>query len=163
MPLLTLVRHAKSSWDFPELDDFARPLNRRGLADCDKMRKHLRERLPAPDRVLTSDAARALQTCQVLVEVFALDAGAVRRVHALYLAPAETVLELLDEHAADSADVAVVAHNPGLTDLYNRLLPEPIENLPTFAVARIEVPGGGWSKLPAGAGKLRDYFAPKTV
>ena len=31
MRRLTLLRHAKSSWEDPELDDFDRPLNPRGL------------------------------------------------------------------------------------------------------------------------------------
>ena len=30
MKLLYLLRHAKSSWDDPDLDDFDRPLNKRG-------------------------------------------------------------------------------------------------------------------------------------
>ena len=30
MKYLTIIRHAKSSWENPELDDFDRPLNERG-------------------------------------------------------------------------------------------------------------------------------------
>ena len=163
MPVLTIVRHAKSSSDLGDVDDWARPLNRRGLADCKSMRDHLRERIPAPDLVLTSDAARAVQTCQVLVDAFHLEGGSVRLLRDLYLASDETVLAVLDEHAAGRDHVAVVAHNPGLTDLYNRLLDEPIDNLPTFAVARIEIPGETWSRVPARGVRLLDYLAPKSV
>ena len=59
MKTLLILRHAKSSWNYPELSDYDRPLNRRGKRDAPRMGKHLREHGLIPDRILTSSAKRA--------------------------------------------------------------------------------------------------------
>ena len=38
------------------------------------------------------------------------------------------------------AHVAIIGHNPGLTELYEVLTGEPLDNLPTFGVAHLAVP-----------------------
>ena len=38
MKILTVLRHAKSSWDDSRLDDFDRPLNDRGWKAAHRMR-----------------------------------------------------------------------------------------------------------------------------
>ena len=43
MKQILLLRHAKSSWDHPGLDDFDRPLAKRGLKDAPRMGKFLRK------------------------------------------------------------------------------------------------------------------------
>ncbi len=49
---LTLIRHAKSSWDDPALSDFDRPLNKRGMKNAPLMGKIIRKRglVFGPDR-----------------------------------------------------------------------------------------------------------------
>ena len=42
MKTLLILRHAKSSWNYPELSDYDRPLNARGKRDAPRMGKHLR-------------------------------------------------------------------------------------------------------------------------
>jgi phosphohistidine phosphatase len=66
MKKLIIVRHAKSSWDNPDLDDFDRPLNKRGLKDAPRMGKRLKEKHITPDIMLSSPAERALATCQAI-------------------------------------------------------------------------------------------------
>ena len=62
MLYLTLIRHAKSSWDDPSLDDFERPLNKRGLFTAPLVAQKLKIELPTPDLILCSPAKRAMQT-----------------------------------------------------------------------------------------------------
>ena len=75
MLLLTLVRHAKSSWDNPALADFDRPLNARGERDAPRMAQHVRRALGIPDRIVSSPALRALTTARVFAETLALPAS----------------------------------------------------------------------------------------
>jgi phosphohistidine phosphatase len=44
MKELLLVRHAKSDWGDPSLDDFDRPLNGRGKRDAPVMAEKIKER-----------------------------------------------------------------------------------------------------------------------
>ena len=41
MKNLYIVRHAKSSWDYPELSDIDRPLNKRGKKNAPEMGQRL--------------------------------------------------------------------------------------------------------------------------
>ncbi len=142
---LTLARHAKSSWRFAGLDDFHRPLNRRGLHDAARMPAILAKRLPVPELVLSSDAVRAVQTCQALADGFGLEERQVRLDHDLYLASARDILDVVARSAGAARHVLVVGHNPGLTDLYNLLAAQPVDNLPTLAVAHLELDGADFA------------------
>ncbi|MEZ4485136.1 MAG: histidine phosphatase family protein [Syntrophotaleaceae bacterium] len=66
MKRLTLLRHAKSSWHDPDLNDFARPLNKRGLHDAPLMGQRLANRNFQPDWVLASPAVRTRQTIETV-------------------------------------------------------------------------------------------------
>src|ERR1700712_2900532 len=61
MRQLLILRHAKSSWDDPQLSDHARPLNARGRKSASAMRDAMRELGLGPDIVLVSSARRTLQ------------------------------------------------------------------------------------------------------
>jgi phosphohistidine phosphatase len=68
MKRLMLMRHAKSSWDQPDLPDFDRPLNKRGKRDAPLMARRLCELGEKPDLILSSPAERAIRTAMVVAE-----------------------------------------------------------------------------------------------
>jgi phosphohistidine phosphatase SixA len=61
---LYLLRHAKSDWDHPKLDDHDRPLAPRGKKAMKAMARYLRREGIHPDVVLCSSAKRARQTLE---------------------------------------------------------------------------------------------------
>ena len=62
MKVLYLLRHAKSSWKDPTLEDFDRPLNKRGRSAAKTMGRHLHRNGLRPDLVLCSAARRTQET-----------------------------------------------------------------------------------------------------
>ncbi|WP_286743522.1 SixA phosphatase family protein, partial [Roseivirga sp. UBA1976] len=62
MKRLLIVRHAKSSWDFPELSDFERPLNHRGEKDVPDMATRIKKLGLKPELMISSPANRAITT-----------------------------------------------------------------------------------------------------
>ena len=68
MKILTLIRHAKSSWKDESLLDLDRPLNKRGRRDAPMMGKRLAERESCADLMISSPAARALATAEAIAE-----------------------------------------------------------------------------------------------
>ncbi|MEO0763161.1 MAG: histidine phosphatase family protein, partial [Pseudomonadota bacterium] len=62
MKTVILLRHAKSSWSDPELEDHERPLNKRGKAAAPLMGDWLERSGYRPDLVLCSPAKRTRQT-----------------------------------------------------------------------------------------------------
>lgn len=127
---LALVRHAKSDWGDPALDDHDRPLNDRGMRDAPRMARRLAESGFRADVILSSTALRARTTA----EAFAAELDvAVSLDPELYGAPAATLLEAAA--ATRAAAVVVVAHDPGMSTLAARLSDGEIAHMPTCAVA----------------------------
>jgi phosphohistidine phosphatase len=126
---LALVRHAKSDWGDPSLDDHDRPLNDRGRRDAPKMARRLAASGFVPEAILSSTALRARTTAGFFAGEYALD---VRLDPELYGAPASVLLRVAAESGASS--VMVVAHDPGMSVLAGRLSGD-IAHMPTCAVA----------------------------
>lgn len=127
---LVLVRHAKSDWGDPLLDDHDRPLNDRGVRDAPVMARRLSATGFRPDVILASTAVRARTTA----EAFAAELGVAVSLDAdLYGAPASTLLRAAA--ATRASAVVVVAHDPGMTVLAERLSGGGIDHMPTCAVA----------------------------
>src|SRR5271166_6291051 len=69
MKTLHLLRHAKSSWKDPNLDDHDRPLNKRGRQTAKLIAAYFRRAKIAPDLVICSTAVRARQTLDPIAKV----------------------------------------------------------------------------------------------
>ena len=139
---LALVRHAKSDWGDPALDDHDRPLNERGGGDAPRMARRLAETGFRPDVILSSTALRARTTAAA----FGSELGvAVTLDPELYGAPARILLETAA--AAGAASVLVVAHDPGMSVLAARLSADRIEHMPTCAVATFAWDEDDWDVI----------------
>ncbi|HNU42759.1 MAG TPA: histidine phosphatase family protein, partial [Cyclobacteriaceae bacterium] len=138
MKKLYLIRHAKSSWDHPDLRDFDRPLNKRGQKDAPRMGKRLKEKRITPDVMLSSPAERALATCQAIARVLGFDNAKIKTNQKLYHASEDGILDVirnLKDSPRDSEEVVLLfGHNPGLTEFANVLLNQTIDNIPTCGV-----------------------------
>jgi phosphohistidine phosphatase len=135
---LVLVRHAKSDWGDPSLDDHDRPLNDRGLRDAPRMADRLADSGVQPDVILSSTALRARTTAEFFGA--RLDV-AVQLDPELYGAPPRALFAAAAATGAES--VIVVAHDPGMSALAGRLA-DGITHMPTCAVATFSWPGADW-------------------
>src|SRR5687768_12534799 len=116
MKTLTLLRHAKSTWDDPIARDFDRPLNKRGRRAARTIGREMRAQRLAFDQVIASPALRVIETLVDVVDGYGgpLDPDYDKRV---YLASAQTLLDVVHEAEADAQRLLIVGHNPGLENL----------------------------------------------
>jgi phosphohistidine phosphatase len=164
---LLLLRHAKSSWDEPALDDHDRPLSARGVRAARWIASHLRERQLRPELVLSSSARRARQTLDAVQSVLD-DAVDVQVDDELYGASAYALVQRLRIVDASIASVMVIGHNPGLEDLAVDLAgdgdPTALKQLhtkfPTAALAVLDLDHSEWARLGTGLGYLREIVLP---
>lgn len=161
MKSLILVRHAKSSWSNADLRDFDRPLNDRGRRDAPVMGQRLAARGLAIDAVVASPAIRALTTARTLLDALGMPPGRLRLDPAIYAADTDDLLEVVQGLPDDEDRIALVGHNPGFTDLAERLAAADIGNMPTCAMAFIAFDISAWSEAGFGTGALVDYDYPK--
>jgi phosphohistidine phosphatase len=120
---LLLFRHGEAAAARAPGGDFVRPLTAAGRQMAARAAAQLATELAAsraaedvPAVLLHSTAPRAAQTAALLVEALALPGLVVRGLEALYLAPPARIESLLAAHAAGSGWVAIVGHNPGLSE-----------------------------------------------
>ena len=158
---LYLVRHAKSSWDNPALDDFDRPLNERGKRDAPKMAKRMKERELAPDLLYSSPAKRAHKTCLEFATVLGIPDAAILTDKDLYHADEETLLCKIRQLKKKNDEVMLFGHNPGLTGFANLLTAEWIDNIPTTGVIGIRFKVDSWKDIAPGTGKILFFDFPK--
>jgi phosphohistidine phosphatase len=168
MKTLHLLRHAKSSWKDPALEDHERPLSKRGRSAAKAMAKYMERTEIAPDFVLCSTAVRARQTLNPIAK--RLRPAKVVFENAIYEVPQRRLwmyLWALPEHAEI---VLVVGHNPGLHDLAlaltdpgsrnHALLPEG--KFPTGALATFSF-DGRWGDLRPDSAQLVSFIQPRQL
>ena len=162
MKTLLILRHAKSSWNYPELSDYDRPLNARGKRDAPRMGEHLRQEGLIPDRILTSSAKRARKTASKVAKGSGY-IGKVKKLDAFYDSVAGVYYEVLQALPDKYQRVMVVGHNPTMEQLVSHLTGH-IERMPTAALAHIEIPIQHWEELNLYTkGVLVNLWTPKTL
>ncbi len=159
---LTLIRHAKSSWEDSSLPDYARDLNKRGQRDALRMGEVLSEQKINFDLILCSSALRARETLSRLNESLELDDKVVQYMDDLYCASVPTLLELIHQIDNNKNNIAIVAHNPGLEDLA-ALLTDDHEIFATCSIMQIEFNIDNWSQVDKRGGSQLQFLSPKTV
>jgi phosphohistidine phosphatase len=163
---LFLLRHAKSSWDDPGLDDRDRPLAPRGRRASELIAGHLQREGIAPSLVLCSSARRSRETLERVIP--ALDASEVSIEDGLYGASSGGLLERLREVPGDLESVMLVGHQPAIQELALELAADGAElarvraKFPTAALATLLF-AGEWSELAQGSAELVAYVKPKEL
>ncbi len=161
MKTIYLVRHAKSSWKYPNLDDFERPLNKRGRKSAPFMGTILKKLKVAPDLIVSSPANRAAMTARIIADKISYPLDNIRYSESMYEFSANALIDVV-EHLDDVLNKAMlVGHNPALTDLANYIGNKPISNIPTSGVFCVELDISSWKKISEHCGKLKFFEFPK--
>lgn len=171
MRTLSILRHAKSSWDDPALADFDRPLAPRGLKAAPVMGRQMRVLGLKPVQVICSPARRTRETAALALEAFGGAVGPIDYDERVYEAPGRRLLERLREVAASVPEILLVGHNPGLQELTVLLTGGRIpprfsgltEKLPTGSLLVFSLPGDGWSSIGEGQATLVQFVTPRSL
>jgi phosphohistidine phosphatase len=161
MKELFLVRHAKSSWKYKDLSDLERPLSGRGRRDAPFMAKILYRQKINPDVVLSSPAVRALSTARYFCDEMNISFNDVKIMPGLYMPDPDDIFEIVSSLETITNTVMIFSHNPGITDFYNQLTDDYIENIPTCGIAAVEFNEESWADLKDKTGRLHFFEYPK--
>ena len=170
MKRLTIIRHAKSDWGDPGLDDFDRPLNERGRKAARRVGEELKRRKIAFDQVIASPAVRVRQTLERLVDGYGRDL-VVRFAPDLYLAGSGDLLTMVQRLPDELERPLIVGHNPGLETLVHNLAREDDGGLrakvagkfPTGAAAVIDFGANRWSEVRPATGTIAELILPREL
>lgn len=166
---LALLRHAKSSWDQPGLDDFDRPLNDRGRAAAPVMGQVLASLKFVPDVVLCSPSKRTRETLDAIAPYIANAEHHVRFDDQLYLATPDVLAQCIRRAGANAKRILLIGHNPGLQSFAESLARsgDPVliarlrDKFPTAALAVLSLGGGTFANMETAGAHLEAFITPK--
>ena len=161
MKTLILARHAKSSWNSDVSTDFERPLNKRGMRDAPNMAKRLLARGPIPDAIVSSTATRALVTTRLLMNGLQLHSALLETTDDIYEAPVQALLNTIGKLRDNTNSAMIVGHNPGMSATGNHLCSSAALQMPTCAMACLDLDIDSWREVYRDCAKLRWYDYPK--
>ena len=163
---LWLLRHGKSDRNLA-MDDFDRPLKKRGKRAAESIGAWLNQQHLVPDWLVSSPAKRALTTAKIVHKAIAVEALVITQDKRLYQEGFERLKTVLAECPLEAKQVLLVGHNPELEDLLINLagaanLPETDKLIPTAALVRLIMPED-WSHLEAGCARLLSITCAKSL
>lgn len=161
MRTLTIIRHAKSSWEQEGLHDFERPLNDRGRRDAPVMAQRLRQVAEIPAVLVSSPALRAITTARIFANGLDIPPDEILLQAKIYDASLSTLMQII--HGLDDryTHVALFGHNPGLSELSHTLTQCEFDELPTCGIVQIALPATHWRNVSANSGQLLYSSGPK--
>ncbi|MEX0615957.1 MAG: histidine phosphatase family protein [Methylophaga sp.] len=149
---LLLIRHGKATWQ-PQFKDFDRPLTSTGESQSRCIADWLKQTAISPDCWLVSSARRTVQTADI-IRLRLGQQDTLQNVSGnLYLAEADDLLASLQSAPDAASSVALVGHNPGLSQLLMDLTGKQLGHFSvapdvmwpaTLAVIQFD---GQWSRL----------------
>ncbi|NJM28945.1 MAG: histidine phosphatase family protein [Rhizobiales bacterium] len=169
MRRLLLLRHAKSSWATPGLDDRDRPLTKRGEAAAAAIGKWITEHGLVPETVLCSPAKRARETWKYVAPGIK-QSVAVTFLEDIYdFGNGGKLIDAASSQPDTIGTLMIVGHNPSMERAARRLsqmgdaklIARMEKKYPAAALAVIEFPTGGWSEIAKGT--LRHFIRPKDL
>ncbi|GAB3109937.1 phosphoglycerate mutase [Aestuariicella hydrocarbonica] len=164
MKKLHLIRHAKSSWQEPNLADIDRPLSQRGVRACEVMAPEIVKAGCELETVYCSPASRATSTAQHLSQAVAADT-VLRVDRTLYTFDGQRLLAWcrgLDDRLENSVtEVTIIGHNPALTDFCNFISDSELDNIPTCGYVQLWLDCARWQDLSSGSATLKAFLYPK--
>ena len=161
MKKLIIIRHSKSSWKDLSLGDFHRPLNKRGKTDGPIMANFLSSKINKICFLHSSSSVRTFETSKFFID--RIKFNKIKYDDSLYHSSSFSILNLIRNYSDNFSSVAIIAHNPGLTNLINELTNIDLDNLPTTGIAEIDFNCIKWNDISLNNGNLIQIKFPKQL
>ena len=144
---LFIVRHGKSSWDNNSLSDIDRPLKERGIIDAYSVADKIKNNNLIPQLLITSSAIRALHTATIFARVLGINKENIVILKDLYQAETEKIIQIIRSTSNEVDSLMIFGHNPGFTDVVNKLSNLSLGNLPTSGLVKIVFKVDKWKRI----------------
>jgi phosphohistidine phosphatase len=148
MKTLFIIRHAKAEWRSENGTDFSRTLCSGGINEAKNISHQLLHKNVVIDAIVFSSALRTMQTAKQIANICCIDECNLYAEPLLYLADADIIETIVEQFADDKKNIAIVCHNPGITDFVHTLVPHAFsDSMPTCAVVAVKIDTEKWSNL----------------
>ena len=157
--ILYIIRHAKSSWKNLPLNDFNRPLNKRGKSNAPLMGNILKDKNIVPDIIISSPAKRAKSTAKIIADKISFPKNIIFYKD-IYEADINNLHRIITKIDDENSISFLFGHNPSLNMLVESFV-DFDENIPTCGVVGIEFDCDKWIDISQKNAKLILFDYPK--
>lgn len=163
MKTLSILRHAKSSWENSNMDDIDRPVLPKGIVRTQKVCKFMINKALKPDCVISSPAVRAFETANIVIEELSLSLLP-QICKNFYPGRLHDILDEISKVDKTVEHLMVVGHNPVFTDLVTHVCENlDIEWLPTSGLVTLEFEMKEWKSIGDEKGVCTHYAIPNEL
>jgi phosphohistidine phosphatase len=160
MKNLTLVRHAKSSWE-TGVKDFDRDLLQIGIEKAIKCANAIHSEINLNALIWSSPAKRAYKTAQIFTNCWNFHPERIQLIDDLYAFDLIQFEEIVKSCPNHSDTLILFGHNSAITDFVNKFGTVFIDNVPTSGLVSINFETGNWRKIEKGH-TIKTLF-PRTI
>jgi phosphohistidine phosphatase len=163
MKTIYVIRHAKSSWDAPNLTDHERPLIDKGIQRTALVTGFLVKHNIKIGLIISSDAVRAFETAKLIAAAIGYPIGNIKTDRRIYQESLDSVYKVISEVSPKIDSIMIVGHNPTLTNFVNDFLEEEIDELPTSAIVSISFETDDWQGIEGQKPVINFLITPKSL
>ncbi|MFD2531423.1 SixA phosphatase family protein [Gracilimonas halophila] len=166
MKQILLMRHAKSSWEHPDLKDFDRPLADRGLHDAPMMGEFMRNSKHKPGWVISSPAQRAKETTMLSMEAAKVNEEQISWNEDLYFGTVKDYAAAIQSTPEEYDRVLLVGHNPLMEHTAGILAGSGQKaslRMPTAALVCLESFAETWQSISPDTCQIKWMMIPKIL
>ncbi len=160
MKTIYILRHAKSSWEFPHLSDEERPLIDKGKKRTRLIIQYLQDNNIFPDIIISSHATRASETAKIVARAIGYPIDKIQINKTIYHSDEESLIDQFYDIYDQYSAAMLVGHNPTLTNFVNLYLDEKIEWLPTSGLVSISFSTNKWVEISSAKHHVNFVITP---
>ena len=153
------MRHAKSSWKYPELNDHERPLNKRGRKASVKIAKELIQIEWIPNKLYSSDSTRTRETWKRMNKH--IKNVEIEYSRKFYHSKPKKIMKNIPDNL-EHETIMILSHNPGCADFLEHLCGEWYR-MPTAATALLTIKDNSKSWKKSANWELEELLIPREL
>ncbi len=160
MKNLILIRHGKSSWNFP-VKDIDRSLNQKGINDVNWVAIHSISYLPTSFVIWSSIAKRASETALIFAESIIYPIKEIVFKKELYTFDEDQLEKVIKSVKNDIESIILFGHNEAITNFVNKFGDTFINHVPTAGFVSLQFDTDDWENI--NKGKTIKILFPKNL
>lgn len=161
MKKLTLIRHAKSSWNNP-INDYKRPIIEEGIQKTIKVATETKNLFNDKSLIWVSSAERTKQTAKLFLSIWSENSEMqIQLKDDLYTFNLNQLEKIVKSCPNGYKNLILFGHNGAITDFVNKFGDIFIDNVPTSGFVSIIFETNDWSTI--GKGKTDKIIFPRDI
>lgn len=157
---LYLLRHAQTLEKMHDESDADRQLTAIGTQNATRMGINLKNKEVILDMIISSPAARALTTTELIAEQIGYDLSRIHFNSEIYNASIRSMLKAVNNFKDEWKNILLVGHNPAISYLAEYISGEAIGNMDTCGLVNVSVDLESWAEVSEKNTRFQYYEYP---